>query len=332
MPFRQAAHAFLTGFMLSEEADLPALVARALTPDCRWNVSHPFGSFTGPEAVLEGVLLPLRRALSHARRRDEIFIGGANRRAEGGTWIAAVTHYLGNFRSPLMGIAPSGHLALLRAGEFYRMEGDRIAAAHLILDLPDLMRQAGQMPFPFSYGLEMLFPGPATHDGVLPATGSGKDSLDLVERMLGALHVFDPATFGSAEQTGPEGTWAEDMLWYGPAGIGSNYRWEGFVKDHRESFLRAFPDRKGGNHYCRIGDGNYAAVSGWPSMTMTFQGDYLGIKADGRPLTLRVMDFYRCAGGRIAENWVFLDYADLLRQMGHDLFAALPRVDGHPAA
>ena len=54
-------------------------------------------------------------------------------------------------------------------------------------------------------------------------------------------------------------------------------------------------------------------------MTMTHQGDYLGVKATGRPLTLRVMDFYRCAGGKILENWVLLDYLELFNQMGVDL-------------
>jgi predicted ester cyclase len=264
---------------------------------------------------------PLRAAFAGLHRRDDIFIGGVNRRHERGFWCAAVTHYVGNFTAPLWGIEPSGHLAFLRAGEFYRIDAGRIVQARIILDLPDLMRQAGRHPFPVSLGLETLFPGPATHDGVCPATGDGAASLDLVERMLGALHAFDPATFGSAAQTGADGTWSPDMLWYGPAGIGSNFRWEGFVKDHREPFLRAFPDRKGGNHDARIGDGSYAAVSGWPSMTMTFQGDYLGVQADGRPLTLRVMDFYRCAGRRIAENWVFLDFVDLFGQMGVDLIA-----------
>jgi predicted ester cyclase len=54
-------------------------------------------------------------------------------------------------------------------------------------------------------------------------------------------------------------------------------------------------------------------------MTMTFQGDYLGVKADGRPLTLRVMDFYRCTDGKIIENWVMLDYMDLMAQMGKSI-------------
>ncbi len=292
-----------------------------IAPHCQWEVSSPLPPLTGPAEVEAGFLSALRAALTGLHRRDEIFIGGQNRRATGGYWCAAVAHYVGTFTGALWGIAPSDHLVFLRAGEFYRIENGRIVQARIILDLPDLMRQAGRMPFPFSYGLEGLMPGPATQDGVLPRPGGGEASLDLVERMFSTLGAFDPKTFHSEGQTGPGGTWSDDMMWYGPAGIGANFRWEGFVKDHRQPFLHAFPDRQGGNHYARISDGNYAAVGGWPSMTMTFQGDYLGTRADGRPLTLRVMDFYRCAGGRIAENWVFLDFIDLFAQMGVDLIA-----------
>ncbi len=293
--------------------------AGGIAPGCDWRASAPWGPLTGPDEVLDGFVAPLRAAFAGLHRRDEIFIGGANRRDAGGVWCAGFAHLVGDFTAPLWGIAPSGHLAFLRMGEFYRVEAGRITEARLILDLPDLMRQAGRMPFPFSYGTEMLFPGPATHDGVLPAPDGGAASLDLVEAMLADLHVYDPATMASRGQAG---YWDPAMMWYGPAGIGSNFRWEGFVRDHRASFLRAFPDRRGGAHYARVGDGAYAAVSGWPSMTMTHRGDYLGVPATGRALTLRVMDVYRCAGGRIAENWVFLDYVDLFAQMGVDLLAA----------
>jgi predicted ester cyclase len=170
----------------------------------------------------------------------------------------------------------------------------------------------------------MLFPSPGGHAGLLLRRRAGGDaSLDLVEAMLADLHAFDPESFSSHGQTGPGGYWHEDMLWHGPGGIGTSYRWDGFVKDHREPFLRAFPDRKGGNHYCRIGDGDYAAVSGWPSMTMTHCGDYLGVSATGRTLALRVMDFYYCKRGKIIENWVLLDLPDLFAQMGLDLLAPL---------
>ena len=234
-----------------------------------------------------------------------------------------LTHYVGTFDRPFLGVQPSGRLAFLRSGEFYRIVDGQISEAKILVDLPDLSRQAGRPVFPADLGTEMLFPGPATHDGVLPTKGDGRASLDTVQAMLGDLHVYDPENNASPGQTGTDGRWHDDMLWYGPGGIGSTYRWDGFVDHHRAAFLRAFPDRKGGNHYCRIGDGTYAAVSGWPSMTMTHRGDYLGVPATGKALTLRVMDFYRCdfstGRGKIAENWVCLDYCDLFHQMGVDV-------------
>ncbi|MEM9795662.1 MAG: ester cyclase [Pseudomonadota bacterium] len=309
-----------TGLASLLTAPDPEAVADLLSTDATWHMMAPLDRIDGRAAILRDVIGPLRAALTGAHRRDEIVIGGENRRDYGGRWVACVTHIVGNHTGPLWGVAPSGKLAFLRAGEFHRIDAQgRIAESRILLDLPDLMRQAGRQPFPETLGMEMLFPGPATHDGVCPDPTGGSASLDVVERMLGALHVYDPETKGSAGQTGDGGTWADDMLWYGPGGVGSNHRWEGFVRDHRAAFLDAFPDRKGGNHYCRIGDGNYAAISGWPSMTMTHRGPYLGLPPTDRALTLRVMDFYRLADGRIAENWVLLDYVDLARQMGHDI-------------
>lgn len=331
--YRHDLLAKLRNLAAADETDFAARATTAIAPDSVWDIAHPVNRLSGRAAVIEGFLLPLRRALSHMRRRDEILIGGQNIRAPGGTWVAAVTHYVGTFDRALFGLAPSGKLAFLRSGEFYRIEAGQITEAKIIFDLPDLARQAGRLPYPRLLGTEMLFPGPATHDGVCPTDGDAATTLEVVESMLDDLHVYDPDSHHSPGQTGADGRWHEDMLWYGPGGIGSNYRWEGFVSDHRMAFLKAFPDRKGGNHYCRIGDGNYAAVSGWPSMTMTHQGDYLGVPATGKALTLRVMDFYRCAtdAGRtqIMENWVLLDYVDLFRQMGVDLIERANQLSDH---
>ncbi|WP_305986033.1 ester cyclase [Roseibium sp. MMSF_3544] len=321
--FRQVPHSFLSTILTATAAEEEDLISSHLTEDVIWDVAHPVNRLTGRQSVRESFFAPLKEALSHVRRRDEIFIGGPNRRAPGGHWVTSVAHYVGNFEKSLFGVRPSNHLTFLRSGEFYRIEPDgRISEAKIIIDLIDLMRQAGRFPLPRILGTEMLFPGPATHDGVLPSgQGDGEKTLDLCEAMLADLKNYDPKTFTSNKQTGEDGYWHDDMLWYGPGGIGSNYRWSGFEKDHRAAFLTAFPDRIGGNHYCRIGDENYAAVSGWPSMTMTHQADYLGVPASGKSLTLRVMDFYRCADGKIMENWVLLDYLDLFQQMGRNLIA-----------
>ena len=319
--YREETWKVLRDLSSCTEGDLENLVNDCVSPDCVFHVSAPVGILRGSKEIYADFLAPMKASLCGLYRRDLLFIGGPNRRQVGGVWCAAVTHYVGNFNVAFLGIPPTSSLVFLRAGEFYRIEDGQIAEARIILDIPDLLRQTGRFPFPASYGSEITFPAPAPQDGLVPDGANGEATLDIVEGMLSSLHTFDPKTMTSPGQTGATGYWGDDMMWYGPAGIGSNYRWDGFVKDHREPFLRAFPDRKGGNHYCRIGDADYAAVSGWPSMTMTWAGDYLGEKADGRALTLRVMDFYRCAGGQIRENWVLLDYTDLLQQMGVDLIA-----------
>ena len=318
--YREQTRDFLNALLLADAPDLQLIMSGMMTHDCVFDISAPIGQLKGIDDILINFVWPLRSAFESVHRRDEIFIGGDNRIEDDGRWCASITHYAGNFESAFAGISPSHHLTFLRAGEFYRLdETGRISLARIIFDLPDLMRQAGRMPLP-SLGLETMFPGPATHDGVFPSSPNLSDrSIDIVEAMLSDLTEYDPITFRSKGQTGANGYWHPNMFWYGPAGIGSNYTYPGFDRDHRIPFLKAFPDRKGGNHYCRIGDGAYAAVSGWPSMTMTHQGDYLGVPATGKPLTLRVMDFYRCCGEQIAENWVMLDYIDLFEQMGVDL-------------
>ncbi|MEM8663652.1 MAG: ester cyclase [Pseudomonadota bacterium] len=317
---RGEARGKLTALLSAPEATLGAVAGDAIAQDAVFDLSCPLDRLEGREAFIDEFVRPLRAAMPHVRRRDEIFIGGDNRRSEGGWWTASVTHYVGAHAAPLFGALPSGRLAYFRSGEFYEFADGKIVRGRIIFDLPDLMRQAGRSPFPNDLGAEILFPSPETHDGICPPPTPGEDSLTIVERMFAGLHAYDPKTYASVGQVGTDGTWDSDLMWYGPGGIGSSTRWEGFVTDHRQPFLDAFPDRKGGNHYCRISDGAYCAVSGWPSMTMTHRAPYLGMPTTGKALTLRVMDFYRCAGGRIMENWVLLDLGDLTRQMGGDIF------------
>ncbi len=318
---------FLAGLFQASDENLPDFAAKVFAPDARIEVSAPVGALVGPAQIVDGLIAPLRAALAPARRRDLMVIGGENRRDYGGDWVSTVTHVTGLFVAPLWGVQPSGKLAYLRIGEFWRVESGMIVEGRLIVDLLDLIAQTGLWPLgEAQYGASIVFPAPETQDGLCPADRKeGAASLDVVEAMLSALHVYDPDSFGSDGQVGAGGTWAPDFAWYGPGGIGSTVSWPGFVDHHRAPFLRAFPDRKGGNHYCRIGDGNFAAVSGWPSMTMTHRDTYLGVPATGRALTLRVMDFYRVEAGLIAENWVLLDYIDLLEQMGVDVLAGAKR-------
>jgi len=331
--FRPAVQASLIDLVASPADEARRTLDRLCTAETLWRVAAPVEDLTGPDAVWSGWVEPLRRALPGLRRRDMLVMGGVSRTGSG-TWVSTLGHYLGNFERPLFGIAPHGKLVFLRCGEFYRIVDGRVVEARILPDVLDLMRQVGRMPLPHMLGSEITFPAPATHDGVLPAAPERSEaSAALVEAMLFDLKAFDPATFASAGQTGGTGYWHRDMLWYGPAGIGSNYTYEGFQRDHRIPLLTAFPDRVGGNHFARFGDGDYVCSGGWPSMTMTHRGPYLGVAATDRPMTLRVMDFWRVerqprlaggpfGGAQIMENWVLLDLVQLFRQMDVDLLAA----------
>ena len=318
---RSTIHRSLLRIASRDDGEARSALEALIAPESLWRVAHPVEDVTGGNAIWSGWLAPLRRALPGFMRRDELVLGGVSRTGSG-EWVATLGHYVGNFTAPLFGIAPHGKLCFLRCGEFYRLENGRVVEARILPDLLDLILQTGRMELPHLLGTEMLFPGPATHDGVLPSGRERSDaSAALVEAMLRDLRPFDPKSFTSAGQTGTGGYWHRDMLWYGPAGIGSNFTYEGFQRDHRVPFLTAFPDRVGGNHFARFGDGDYVCSGGWPSMTMTHRGPYLGVPATDRPMTLRVMDFWRVEAPQIMENWVLLDMIELFRQMGVDLIA-----------
>ena len=50
-------------------------------------------------------------------------------------------------------------------------------------------------------------------------------------------------------------------------------------------------------------------------------GGWLGLGASGRPVTMRVMDFYCADGGLIRENWVPIDIIQVLLQLDVDVLA-----------
>ena len=117
--------------------------------------------------------------------------------------------------------------------------------------------------------------------------------------------------------------WHPHMMWYGPAGIGSCRQLKGFQDVHQRAFLGAFPDRRGGDHKARLGDGAYVGSTGWPSVRATHLGPWQGQAATGRKISMRVMDFWRREDNLLRENWVFIDMIELLLQMDIDVMGAL---------
>lgn len=298
-----------------------AAMATLFHDDTDWNGSFPLNAQRGKANVLRELWQPLAHAMPDLERRDDMLIAGVFRE---GVWVSSTGHYSGNFVNPWLGIAPTGRVVNLRYGEFCRFENGLIVESYVIFDLLDLMRQADIWPLPASLGVAERVPGPATRDGISlsPADAhESRQSLDLVEAMIAGLMRYDKKSLDSMEQWR---YWHENFMWYGPAGIGTARGQACYRRDHQGPFLTAFPDRVGGNHKARLGDGAYVSSTGWPSIRAThLGGGWLGCPPTGRAITMRVMDFWRREGDLLAENWVFIDIPDLLNQMGFDLFARM---------
>ena len=308
-------------------ATLERRLAEAYHPDAEWRGAHPLNEIRGVAAMARDVWGPLIHSFPDLERRDVILIGGET---DGTQMVGAVGHYCGTFRKDWLTIPATGRPIYIRYGEMHRVEGGKIAQSTVLIDVLDVIRQAGFWPLAPSLGTEEQWPAPFTGDGiVLTAQDPARSAASIAQTL--AMHK----TLGDYDDTaglGRDGLlampqkihWHGRMMWYGPAGIGTTRGLQGFVDYHQLPFRIAFPNRRGGNHYVRFGDGAYSATGGWPSIhTKHTGGGFCGLSPSGRDVSMRVMDFYLHHEGLIRENWVPLDILHLLKQMDVDVIARM---------
>ena len=287
-----------------------------LSADHVLDAFRPVDRVIGPASVTDCGLKPLAAAVPNYEVRADVAMRGS---FKGGEWTASSGHICGRFIAPLFGIPPTERVVYIRFGCFQQWAAGRVIETILLLDLPSLMIQAGVWPLAKPLGPDLMAPPPISGGGIWPE-GDGTASLAIVENMIGGLMKYD----GSLKTMNMRNFFAEDFWWFGPAPIGSFRGFPDYERGHATPFLAAFPDRVGGNHRARFGDGDFVASTGWPSITATHKGaGWLGLEATNRAITMRVMDFWRADNGLLVENWVMIDIPDLLHQLGIDVFAAL---------
>lgn len=125
--------------------------------------------------------------------------------------------------------------------------------------------------------------------------------------------------------------WFTDMVWYGPAGIGTKRGLDEFDYDYRKEFIHSFPD-KVGRDVIRLAQGDWVAGTGY--QTTTFARDWLGIPATGEQIKMRYMDFWRVEERdgvrKLVENHVLIDILGVLEQAGYDVEKVLRFVGSKP--
>ena len=296
-------------------------------PDFLWRGYHPFNEQRGAEAVANAFWRPLRHALTALQRREDVFMAGLNE-TDGFTsvWVVSMGHLMGLFDEPWLGIAPTGKIAFLRYCEFHKIKDGQITEAAMFFDIPHLMIQAGLTPFPPQTAAHVVQPGPMPHDALLfeehPAD-EGKKTLAAINAMISDLGQWNS---GMTIEEELRRTWHEDMIWWGPAGIGSTYTIERYAKQHAGPFRAGFTERSKTNHICRIAEGHYGGFFGWPNFIARPTGGFMGMPGTSTPGEFRVIDIYRREGDKLAENWIFIDLLHFWKQQGLDVLGRIQEV------
>ncbi len=296
-----------------------------------WRGMHPFYEQTGAQSVIDTFWRPFQTAFTHLQRREDIFFAGKNDCDNGQSiWVVSAGNLMGLFDQNWLGIPSTGKMAFLRYAEFHRVEDDKIVETALFCDILSVMHQAGHYPLPPMTGAHFIYPGPRTHDGLLfndsDPLGTAK-TMALVNQMAADLNALN---ISGEDLCPPEylaRTWHEDMIWYGPAGIGASYTIERYQQQHQYPFRENLADKVYNGHVARVAEGNYCGFFGWPNLNNRNKGGFLGLPSSDKQAPMRVVDIYRRDGDKLAENWIYIDLLHYLYEQGLDVLERSRKVN-----
>ena len=306
-----------------------AKVIRKFTkPDLQWYGVYPFNEQKGGDAVAEVFWIPFLSAWSNVQRRQDIFLAGTSE-IDNADWVISMGHFMGLLDGNWLGLPASRKIANLRYADFNCIKDGKIIRSSFFCDLIGLMHQLGLNPLPLQTGASFVYPGPRTHDGLLIEPQDQQESqktLKLVNQMISDLTDLNKNENDCPHPDLLKKTWHDDMIWYGPAGIGASYTIPRYQEQHQFPFRRGLKDKVFNGHICRFAEGNYAGFFGWPNLTNTPIGGFLGLPASNIAADMRVVDIYRREGEKLSENWVLIDLPWWLKQQGVDVLERTKKI------
>jgi deoxyribose-phosphate aldolase len=307
-----------------------ANILRAYLPeDVFVSGPDPIKHLVGIDMLNSKFWQPLLKSFPDIKRESYIFFGGkSNGRADGHfdgqEWVCGLGHFKGTFEHDWLTIPASGKETEIRWSEFCRMHAGQIVEIHFLLDIPDVMRQAGFPVLPPDRGDPDLWPPPRANDGVLLATQDEQEtqlSMKLIRNMIYAgLNNFNQSAL---ESMGMAQFFHPQLQWYGPSGIGGCRSFKEFEEFHQKHWLHAFSDRQVQDLDNLFTEGRYMGASSFPGVLATHNGQYLDAPATGNIIKFNGIDIWLREGDEIVENWVFVDMIDIFRQFGIDLFETM---------
>lgn len=310
---------------------MPRLIKDTFHTDVDWNGPHPINQLKGTDALITEFWEPFLRSFPDLQRDAQILMGGISDEEE---WVSGMGYLTGTFVEDWLGIPATGQKTNVHFGQFFVIREGKVAESYLILDILEVMKQAGFQVLPPALGREGgKVQRPEGGDGLLLMQQDPLQSnrtKQLVLAMISGLMRYDRERDREAMSSMEQWHyWHPFFHWMGPTGIGTSHTIEEFQDFHQRPWLLAFGDRlpvdekRGGRLMGFFGEGNYGCLGIWDSKFSRHHGEYQGVPATGRMLTLRDFDWYKRDGTLLIQNWVPIDMLDLFKQMGVDLFARM---------
>lgn len=309
-------------YLALEQANFETIgdvLSHYMSDDCQWYGVHPFNEQQGPDAVNQVFWQPFLSSFKSIQRRQDVFMAG---NSNGENWVTSMGHFMVQFDQDWLGIPRSGRIAMIRYADFNCIKEGKIVRSGFFCDIISLMHQVGINPLPQATGHSFIYPGPRTHDGIQLQdidAAEGEKTMAILNQMIDDLSQLNKTANDNYPPEILEKTWAKDMVWYGPAGIGATYTIPKFQEQHSYPFRQGLKDKVFNGHICRYAEGNYACFFGWPNLTNTPIGGFLGLPGGEVRADMRVVDVYRREGDKLMENWVLIDIPYWLKQQGLDI-------------
>lgn len=293
-----------------------------LHEDVIFHAMHPVNELKGEAAVFNDFWKPLVESFPDLERHNDIFLGG---NFKGEDWISSSGHYLATFYEDWLGIPATGKMVSLRFGECLRLVDGKIKEIYFMIDVLDLMRQAGMWPLDASLGKEDWWPKPSNNKGIILSTNESSDtqrSLKLHSRWLDELKNFPEANKSFIALNANEYLHPRYMQ-YASSGFGAVRGAYGFKEHFLKPLFSSFSQRKIGHHDLRFAEGNLLLSKGWENFVGHHTAKFMGREKTNKQIKIRMMEWWRRTGNVFKENWVMIDTPDLLLQIDIDVFAEM---------
>ena len=313
---------FYKALQVSDLKNTTEVFTEYCSNDYVWRGFHPFNEINDRETVCDVFWNPLKSSLSRLTRRMDIFFAGNNSiLGHEGIWVASMGHLMGLFDNPWLNISSNNKLIFLRYAEFNKVVSNKIVETAMFFDIPHFMTQAGLSPFNYQTGANLVQPGPSSHDGLLFEEQDDAETMKTrkaIEGMIEDVKIWKSTDRKSLIEE-LEKSWDEDMLWWGPTGVGATYTIERYAEQHSGPFRESFKERKFNGHICRITEGVFGGFFGWPNLSLVHSGGFMGMPSTGKSGDMRVIDIYRRKGEKLKENWVFIDLLHFWKMQDVDI-------------